>query len=166
MLEAQTVKIFWEDLRSYIVSEPTYLFHRYRPYENEIVVNDSNFITFISNTISSLEKCQTCKCESYIWPAMIQIIYIIDNNNYETINMTHSLTSKTLDFGCLELNGKMMNYSKDFQEVIDEIVNYHIVNNLRSANVQVINSILEGKRFNSHPYLPPPPNRPRCQRQR
>ena len=156
---AQKVIIYFESPKLRVVDVPTYLFQGGNDI-NSIEITDSLFLNYLSKVIDDMVKCDSSCCQSHIWTSMIQIVYIKNQFEYDIINMTHGLydtnnTGHYLDNGCLELNGKIMKYIDEFQEIIDNIVNFHIVNPKYNVNNDIfLKSIINGKRFHVTPYPP------------
>lgn len=158
---AQKLEIYYDNPVLRIVPEPTYVFHSVLPFGNHITIQDSVFFDYVSKEVNNLSECKLYCCESEIWIGMIQLILVYDEYNYDVVNMTHSQSSKTIEQGCMELNGKIMEWSMDFQEIMDEIVNYHIVNTLLPIDNYFLTELMNGRRFHLDPYLPPPPPLPK-----
>lgn len=156
---AQKIEIFWDDPTHYVVASPTYIAQRIMPSKNNISINDSVFFGYVTNMVRSFSKCESSCCKSYMSFGMIQVVIVYDDYNYDVINMTHSMLDKTLAVGCLELNGKIMEYSKDFQEIMDEIVNYHIVYPSASIGHRFLMDLIKGKRYHLMPYIPESPSK-------
>lgn len=154
VLYSQKLEIFYEDPCQYVYDIPTYLFQRIRPLENNITITDSTFFNHVARMVGNFSKCESSCCKSYVWYGMIQVVVIYDEYNYDVINMTHSMGTKTLDsnHGCLEMNGKIMDFSREFQEVMDEIVNYHITHPSLLINHRFLIELIKGKRYHLVPY--------------
>ena len=59
-----------------------------------------------------------------------------------------SMSVENGKIGMLELDGQMMEYNSKFQDVIDQVVNYHIRNpKFKIDNASFLREILEGKRY-------------------
>lgn len=156
---AQKIEIFWDDPTNYVVDSPTYIAQRIMPSKNKISINDSVFFSYVANMVGGFSKCESSCCKSKVWYGMIQVVIVYDDYNYDVVNMTHSMLDKTLDAGCLELNGKIMEYSKDFQEIMDEIVNYHIVYPSAPIGNRFLMELIKGKRYHLMPYIPESPSK-------
>lgn len=158
---AQKVVIYYDNPSLRVIDVPTYCFHGcINGEENKIEITDTVFLSYLSKVIESMSRCDSLCCESYVWMGMIQMVFVRSPYEYDVINMTHGLyrlndEGHYSDNGCLELNGKIMKYNDEFQEVIDNIVNYHIVNkNYNINNGFFLKSVIDGKRFNLTPYPP------------
>ena len=168
---SQKVIVFYEDPTLRVVDKPNYFFQREVDISNRIEITDSLFISYLTTVIDNLTLCDTGCCTSHIWPAMIQIIFVRNDYAYDIINMTHGLfpineTGQYLENGCIELNGKIMNFNSDFQEIMDNIVNYKIVNkkvNINSGDF-LDSIVVHGNRHLLNPYLPPPPKKTKKRR--
>lgn len=142
--------IYYEDVIYRIVAEPTHTFHQNNEDINKIHITDSVFVKYIDSMIVNMKTKTICNYPSVVYPGMIQIVYRRNNCKYYTINMTHSLTNEIYygKIGMLELDGQMMEYNSKFQDVIDQVVNYHIRNpKFKIDNASFLREILEGKRY-------------------
>lgn len=158
VLYSQKIEVFYDDPTLYVVDEPTYFFQRLRPVDNKITIIDSAFFNYVTRMVGNFTKCESSCCKSHVWFGMIQVVVIYDDYNYDVINTTHSMSEKTLDHGCLEMNGKIMEFSREFQEVVDEIVNYHITHPSLSIKHRFLIELIQGKRYHLVPYTSEPKN--------
>ena len=154
-LYSQKIEIFYDDPCQYVVDVPTYLFQRISPAKNNITITDSTFFDYVARMVGNFSKCESSCCKSHVWFGMIQVVVIYDDYNYDVINMTHSLGLETLDHGCLEMNGKIMEFSREFQEIMDEIVNCHITRPSSPFKHRFLIELIKGKRYHLVPYLSP-----------
>ena len=155
---AQIVKIYYGDLITYIIPQPTYLFQRDCPSKNVITITESSFLNYIDSICVNSRPCDTTDVVSEVTIGMIQVIYVKSPKKYYTINMPHSITGNTVEYRFLEINGEIMNFSLSFQEIMDEIVNYHIHFPNKDINSErVLFEILKGKRRNLPGYIIPKP---------
>lgn len=152
-LFAQRVEIYYDDPVLRVTDVPIYLFQRYCPPNNLIIIEDTSFIDYLHSEILSFKDTDDYPWYKKMPFAMIQIVYIESEYRYHVINMSHSPTSKTIDekSGCLILDGKNMKFNKSFQSVIDQVVNYHIDKPKDSIDFKFI---LNGGRYLIDPYLP------------
>lgn len=158
-INAQSVTIFYDDPVMRITEVPVYLFQRYCPPENCIEINDTSFIKFMSSKILSFKDASDISCYRNMPTAMIQIVFVETDYKYHVINMSHSLTSETINksSSCLIVDGQKKEFDESFQSIIDNIVNYHITHPSYDFNASmVLNQILNGVRYNIIPYLPSP----------
>lgn len=145
---AQVVKIYYGDMVSYTVPQPTYLFQKDCPSSNMVVITEAVLVKYIDSVCMNSTSCDT-NIVSEVTPGMIQMIYIKSPNKYYTINMSHSITGKTITKGFLEIDGEVKNFILSFQEIMDEIVNYHIQFPNRNINSEpFLSEIIKGKRRN------------------
>lgn len=107
-INAQSVTIFYDDPVMRITEVPIYLFQRYCPPENCIEINDTSFIKYMSLKIQSFKDASDFSCYRDIPTAMIQIVFVETDYKYHVINMSHSLTSKTINknSSCLIVDGQ------------------------------------------------------------
>lgn len=140
-----------------IVPVPTYEYATTSSEREVVSIEDSLLCSFLDSIVSTALPADTCTCENVIWHDMIHIVYIKDNCKYYTINLTHYDTSYHYRNGCLEIDGQIMQYNKNFQIVMDNIVNYIINYDPPTDELtEVIHSVIRGKRFNLHSFLFPP----------
>lgn len=145
--KSQEVKIFYGDIVTYFVSQPTYLFQKDCPNNNVITITDESFIHYLDSICTNAVISNNTD-QSEVTPGMIQIIYKKTPQKYYTINMSHSLSSSTISSGFLEIDGEMKMFSPAFQVVIDEIVNYHIHYPQKNINsTPFLSAIIKGKRY-------------------
>ncbi len=158
-INAQSVTIFYDDPVMRITEVPIYLFQRYCPPENCIEINDTSFIKYMLSKIQSFKDASDFSCYRDMPTAMIQIVFVETDYKYHVINMSHSLTSKTINnnSSCLIVDGQKKEFDESFQSIVDHIVNYHINHPSHDFNAStVLNQILNGARCNIVPYVPSP----------
>lgn len=145
---AQMVKVYYGDLVTYTVPQPTYLFQKDCPLSNVITITEDAFLKYIDSVCMNSTSFDT-NIVSEVTPGMIQIVYIKSPKKYYTINMSHSLTGTTIKKGFLEIDGEVKDFILCFQEIMDEIVNYHIQFPNRDINSEpFLSEIIKGKRRN------------------
>ena len=107
-INAQNATIFYDDLVLRLIAVPTYLFQRYCPPKNCIEINDTSFIRYISSKIQSFKDASDISCYRSMPTAMIQIVFVETDYKYYVINMSHSLTSETINgsSSCLIVDGQ------------------------------------------------------------
>lgn len=147
MCSAQRVEVYYADIVYYIVPLPTYLLHEDCPPNNHITITEPSFLKYIDSIcVNTLPEPDTTNTVSQVVPGMIQIIYLKSPKKYYTINMSHSLGKKTIK-GFLEIDGELKTFSYSFQEVMDEIVNYHLHFPDKKINSEsFLTEIINGKR--------------------
>ncbi|KWW24068.1 MAG: hypothetical protein F082_1999 [bacterium F082] len=143
---SQKAIVYYGNLTSYIVPQPTYLFQKDCPSNNVITITESVFLNYLDSICTFSSPC-TDEIYSEVVPGMIQIIYMTSNRKYYTINMTHSVTGSSIKNGFLEIDGELKTFSFDFQEIMDEIVNFHILFPEKMINTETfLSEIMQGKR--------------------
>ena len=143
---SQIVKVYFGDLVTYTVPQPTYLFQKDCPLSNVITITEETFLKYIDSICTNSTSCDT-NIVSEVTPGMIQIVYVKSPKKYYTINMPHSLTGTTIKNGFLEIDGEVKNFILSFQEIMDEIINYHVqFPNSNINSKQFLSEIIRGKR--------------------
>lgn len=138
----------------YAVSPPIYELQQ--NINKKLEIEDSLLIEFCDEKIIQImqDTCFDCKTNT-IGMNVMQIVYVQNDYQYCTINMTHSVLGKQIEiepYCFIEINGTSYHCDTEFQVVMDEIVNYKLIKK-KTPPRNVIRNIIRGQRYHPNPYI-------------
>ncbi len=160
----QTALFYYMPCTQYVVAPPIYTIQREIGLKKAqdfvkgcvLEVKDSLFLRFVDKKIVeiSYDTCFECSIQNLNMEVM-QIVFIKNNYQYFVINMSHSVLGQQIETEprCfIEINGTSYHCDSEFQVVMDEVLNYRIIEKI-DPTTKIIHNILKGVRYHPHPYI-------------